>query len=142
METDPEIEVIRQQKMREMHSQTMIKVPDHIVNIQTVEEFNKLAEEFKNFLIIIDFWAPWCGPCRAFGPSFDALHKEYFARSEPLVFAKVNIDQLGIVAQELGISGVPTTIFVKGKKIVHHQVGALPKAQFNQVISQVKSKVF
>ena len=71
----------------------------------------------------VDFWAPWCGPCRMVAPSLDKLAKEYAGR---LVVAKVNTDEDAAWANHYGVRGIPTMLFVAGGEVVHQQVGAMP----------------
>jgi thioredoxin 1 len=82
--------------------------------------------------VIVDFWAPWCGPCRMVAPTLDKLAKEY---ADKLVIAKVNTDENPEWALKYGVQGIPTMLFVAGGKIVHRQTGALPEGMLRQVVS-------
>ena len=83
--------------------------------------------------VIVDFWAPWCGPCKMVAPVLDKIAKEYAGK---LVVAKVNTDEDSEWMSKYGIQGIPTMLFVSGGKIVHRQVGALPERMLRDVISQ------
>lgn len=82
---------------------------------------------------IVDFWAPWCGPCRMVAPTLDKLAKEYAGK---LLVAKVNTDENPEWAMKYGVQGIPTMLFVSGGKIVHRQVGALPEPMLRDVVTQ------
>ena len=73
---------------------------------------------------VVDFWAPWCGPCRIVGPILEELATEM---GETVHFVKVNVDENQELASRFGIRGIPTLLFVKDGEIVDNQVGALPK---------------
>lgn len=86
-----------------------------------------------NVPVIVDFWAPWCGPCKMVAPILDKIAKEYAGK---LVVAKVNTDEDSEWMSKYGIQGIPTMLFVSGGKIVHRQVGALPERMLRDVIAQ------
>ncbi len=83
--------------------------------------------------VIVDFWAPWCSPCRMVAPTLEKLAKEYAGK---LVVAKVDTDENPEWAQKFQVQGIPTMLFVSGGKIVHRQVGALPERMLRDVVSQ------
>ena len=85
-------------------------------------------------MIIIDFWAVWCGPCQVFAPVFKELQHQY--QNKGAIFVKVNVDELPRIAEHFGIDGIPTSLFIRHKKVIHEQIGALPLPTFNQVIQQ------
>ena len=84
-------------------------------------------------LTVIDFWAEWCGPCRAIGPVIDELSKEYNGKVN---IGKVNVDTNPQVSMNYGITSIPAILFVKGGKVVDKLVGAQPKANFVKKIEQ------
>ncbi|HWQ03917.1 MAG TPA: thioredoxin [Longilinea sp.] len=83
--------------------------------------------------VIVDFWAPWCSPCRAVAPTLEKLAKEYAGK---LLVAKVNTDEQQQWAEKYNVQGIPTMLFVANGKIVHRQVGALPEKMLREVVTQ------
>jgi thioredoxin 1 len=83
--------------------------------------------------VIVDFWAPWCGPCKMVAPVLDKLAKELAGK---VIVAKVNTDEDQQWAGQYGVQGIPTMLFIAGGKIVHRQTGALPEAILRDVVSQ------
>ena len=77
-------------------------------------------------VVMIDFWAEWCGPCKLVGPIVDELHAEYDGRA---VVGKVNVDNNPEISAKFGIRNIPTILFIKGGEIADKSVGAVPKAQ-------------
>lgn len=83
--------------------------------------------------VIVDFWAPWCGPCKMVAPVLDKLAKEF---SGKLIVAKVNTDENQEWAGKFMVQGIPTMLFVANGKVVHRQVGALPEGMLRDVVDQ------
>jgi thioredoxin 1 len=86
-------------------------------------------------LTVIDFWAEWCGPCRAIGPVIEELAKEYEGKVN---IGKVNVDHNPQVSMNYGITSIPAILFVKGGQVVDKLVGAQPKANFVKKIELLK----
>jgi thioredoxin 1 len=84
--------------------------------------------------VLVDFWAPWCGPCRMVAPSLETLAQEFAGR---LLVAKVNTDDNPEWAVRYGVQGIPTMLFVRDGKVVQEQVGALPLIALRQLAQQV-----
>ena len=89
----------------------------------TEENFDALAIK-SDKLVMVDFWAEWCGPCKLVGPIVDELHAEYDGRA---VVGKVNVDNNPEISAKFGIRNIPTIIFVKNGEVVDKSVGAVPK---------------
>jgi thioredoxin 1 len=87
-------------------------------------------DTIKSGSTIVDFWAPWCGPCRMMAPIFEESAKGH----ANIRFAKVNTDEHGQIAQELGIRGIPTVIFFKDGVEINRYVGAMNKPQLEMKI--------
>lgn len=98
----------------------------------TDQEFESVVLQ-SSLPVVVDFWAPWCGPCRMVAPTLDKLAVEQEGK---LVIAKVNTDENSEWAMRFGVQGIPTMLFVAGGKVVHTQVGALPEPMLRQVIDQ------
>lgn len=84
-------------------------------------------------LSVIDFWAEWCGPCRAIGPVIEELAKEYEGKVN---IGKVNVDHNPQISMNYGITSIPAILFVKGGEVVDKLVGAQPKSNFVKKIEQ------
>jgi thioredoxin 2 len=99
----------------------------------TKDNFEQTVNE--NPLVIIDFWAPWCGPCRGFAPVYEKASEAH----ADVVFAKVNTDEQQELAGAFGIRSIPTLMVFRDKVILFQQAGALPGQALEQVIAQAKT---
>lgn len=86
-------------------------------------------------LTVIDFWAEWCGPCRAIGPVIEELAKDY---EGTVNIGKVNVDHNPEISMNYGITSIPAILFIKGGEVVDKLVGAQPKGNFIKKIDQHK----
>lgn len=84
-------------------------------------------------LTVVDFWAPWCGPCLALGPTIDALATEFEGRVN---VGKVNVDENPNLSVEYGVTSIPCILYIKNGEVVDKQVGAAPKSAFEKKIQQ------
>jgi len=88
--------------------------------------------------VVVDFWAPWCGPCRMVSPILEKLATEFEGK---VTIAKVNTDENPKWAQQYDVRGIPTILFVSGGKIAHRQVGAAPEPAFRRMFENFLSVV-
>jgi thioredoxin len=105
--------------------------------VATVELTQENFEETvnKNPMVIIDFWAPWCGPCKGFAPVYEKAAETH----TDVVFAKVNTDEQQELAGSFNIRSIPTLVVFREKVILFQQAGALPGQALEQVITQAKA---
>lgn len=83
--------------------------------------------------VLVDFWAPWCGPCRMVAPTLDKIAKEQDGK---LLVTKVNTDEDPEWAMKYGVQGIPTMLFIHNGQVVHQQVGALPEPVLKDLVNQ------
>jgi len=101
-----------------------------ITELQTVEEFeSKVLQSTK--ISVVDFWAEWCGPCRAIGPIFEELADEY----KDINFFKINVDQLQIISSKYTVFAIPTLIIFKGEEVLTRIQGAVSKDSYKKTIN-------
>lgn len=106
----------------------MIKEP---INV-TDEAFEKTVLG-SDLPVIVDFWAPWCGPCKMVAPILEKLAEE---KAGTLLVAKVNTDEHSKWAMQFGVQGIPTMLFVSDGVVVHRQVGAVPEPFLRDMVDE------
>jgi thioredoxin 1 len=102
-----------------------------LVNL-TEANFNEAVEN--NDIVILDFWAPWCGPCKQFGPIFEKVSEEY----PDILFGKINTEEEQGLAGYFGIQSIPTVIVLREKIGIFQQPGMLPEEGLKDIIRQVQ----
>ena len=131
---DKEVLAIKQRKLLEMQKIAAARSSLHNISKPIVLNDSNFMEEVSKYpLILVDFWAPWCGPCRMVSPIIEQLASEYAGNA---VFGKLNIDENQLIARSFGVQSIPTMMIFKNSKVIDVLVGALPKAQIQMKIKQ------
>ena len=99
----------------------------------TKENFEQVVTG--NPMVVVDFWAPWCGPCKGFAPVFEGASDQH----QDVVFGKVNTDDEQEIAGAFGIRSIPTLMVFREKVLLFQQAGALPASALQQVLEQAKA---
>jgi thioredoxin 1 len=134
MNSDDELEAIKHKKLAELQKEAATKaMMSSITEPLVLTDSNFASEVTKYPIMLVDFWAPWCGPCRMVSPIVEQLSREYSGR---VAFGKVNVDENQRIATSFGIQSIPTLMIFKGSKAVDVMVGAMPKAQIEMKLKQ------
>jgi thioredoxin 1 len=102
--------------------------------ITELNESNFEQTVLNNDFVIIDFWAPWCGPCRGFAPVYEAASEQH----PDIVFAKVNTEEQQGLAAHFQIRSIPTLMIFREKVIIYAQPGALPAGAFDDLVARAR----
>ena len=84
-------------------------------------------------LVVVDFWADWCGPCKMLGPTVETLAERYDGKSR---VGKINVDQDPELARHFGVMSIPTVVFLKGGREIARKVGVMPEAVYDGLIQE------
>ncbi len=120
--------IARKEEPKGFDNINMTAEPIHV----TDDAFEKVVMQ-SPVPVIVDFWAPWCNPCKMIAPTLEKLAKEQEGK---LIVAKVNTDENPEWMNKFGVQGIPTLLFVAGGKVVHRQVGALPERMLRETVTQ------
>ena len=135
-EFDAELERLKLKKLKELlmkssEAQEKPRLEGKVIelNDQNFDEFISKA----TLPVVVDFWAPWCGPCMFMAPIFEQLAKELAGK---MIFAKVNVDENYVTASRMGIQAIPTMIVFDKGKPVHRIIGARPLDVLREELSK------
>lgn len=111
-----------------------MNIPDGIITISSIDAFNRLVNTFHDNLIIVDFFADWCAPCKAFLPIYQKVQQVYYSKG--VIFARINSDQFPEVSEQFGIKGVPSLLLIRNKKGLTRYTGALGGKELMELIDK------
>jgi len=134
MNFEDELEAIKHKKLAELQKEAATKAMMSSITEPIGLTDSNFANEISKYpIMLVDFWAPWCGPCRMVSPIIEQLSREY---SGKVAFGKVNVDENQRIAASFGIQSIPTLMIFKGSKAVDVIIGAMPKAQIEMKLKQ------
>lgn len=129
---DEELRIINEKRMKKL--QQMVNEKELLKNIKeplNLDDSNFTQTINKYPLLLVDFWAPWCGPCRMMSPIIDQVGKEYIGK---LVVGKVNVDENPNISGQFGISSIPTLILFKRGQAVNNIIGSVSKGRIDEMV--------
>ena len=134
MSSDDELEAIKHKKLAELQKEAATKaMMSSITEPIVLTDSNFASEVTKYPIMLVDFWAPWCGPCKMVSPIIEQLSREYSGR---VAFGKVNVDENQRISASFGIQSIPTLMIFTGGNAVDVIIGAMPKAQIEMKLQQ------
>jgi thioredoxin 1 len=130
---DEELKILNEKKMKKL--QELINEKELLENIKEPlvlddSTFSQTIDKFP--LTLVDFWAPWCGPCRMMSPIIDEIGKDHLGK---LVVGKINVDENPLVAGQFGISSIPTLLLFKRGQAVNKIIGSVSKNKIAEMIA-------
>ena len=129
---DEELKIINDKRMKKlqqiMNEKELLKNNKDPLNLDDTN-FSQAINKFP--LLLVDFWAPWCGPCRMMSPLIDQIGKDYVGK---LVVGKVNVDENPTVSRQFGISSIPTLILFKRGQAVNKIIGSVSKNKIDEMV--------
>lgn len=129
---DEELRIINEKRMKKL--QHIVNEKELLKNIKeplNLDDSNFAQTINKYPLLLVDFWAPWCGPCRMMSPIIDQVGKEYIGK---LVVGKVNVDENPNISGQFGISSIPTLILFKRGQAVKNIIGSVSKSRIDEMV--------
>lgn len=129
---DEELRIINEKRMKKL--QQIVNEKELLKNIKeplNLDDSNFAQTINKYPLLLVDFWAPWCGPCRMMSPIIDQVGKEYIGK---LVVGKVNVDENPNISGQFGISSIPTLILFKRGQAVNNIIGSVSKSRIDEMV--------
>ena len=129
---DEELKIINEKRMKNL--QQILNEKELMKNIKdplNLEDSSFFQTISKFPLLLVDFWAPWCGPCRMMSPIIDQVCKEYMGK---LVVGKVNVDENPTISRQFGISSIPTLILFKKGQAVNKIIGSVSKNKIDEMV--------
>jgi thioredoxin 1 len=129
---DEELKIINEKRMKKL--QQIMDEKELLKNIKdplNLDDSNFFQTISKFPLLLVDFWAPWCGPCRMMSPLIDQIGKEYMGN---LVVGKVNVDENPTISRQFGISSIPTLILFKKGQAVNKIIGSVSKNKIDEMV--------
>jgi thioredoxin 1 len=132
---DEELKILNEKKMKKL--QELITEKEQLKNIKEplVLDDSTFSQTINKFpLTLVDFWAPWCGPCRMMSPIIDEIGKDYLGK---LVVGKINVDENPLVAGQFGISSIPTLLLFKRGQAVNKITGSVSKNKIAEMITML-----
>lgn len=129
---DEELRLINEKRMKKL--QQIVNEKELLKNIKeplNLDDSNFAQTINKYPLLLVDFWAPWCGPCRMMSPIIDQVGKEYIGK---LVVGKVNVDENPHISGQFGISSIPTLILFKRGQSVNNIIGSVSKSRIDEMV--------
>ena len=129
---DEELRILNEKRMKNLqrllNEKELLKNIKEPLNLDDVTFFQNIN---KFPIVLVDFWAPWCGPCRMMSPIIDQIGKDYQGK---LAVGKLNVDENPLIARQFGIASIPTLILFKGGQAVDKIVGSVSKNRINEML--------